>query len=245
MNETVSLYSHIATTHGLTGLFAKVTLLAVLGAVAGGNRKPGQQLLTLTFAAMFFVSFFSLTAWLPPGTQTPLIPSALMLTLALTFGIAAFKPEGEWAVKSPVGWKNALAYLALAFAFYYPVFRPERWIANLFLSPTGALPQPALLVAAVVTWQSAPNAPRLAGWAASVGALILGAVDVFLFGLMSSTVLIAAGGLAIFSLIRGTVKAGGILEDDIPPKDIARAQTRKAVVKKKSKELEERRWNLK
>lgn len=216
-------YAQIGVVHGFTGIVGKVALGSAIALVHAGLRKPGQQLLGGVIAFQLLVAAWTLfdvatAPAAPKGAGLPAVGvSAASLVVAVLFGICAFRPEGLWSTKSAAGWKNGIGALAIAWAFYYPEFT-RGWVRPILLSPTGALPQPTLLVAVVLAWLSMPNAPRLAAWGAAAGAAVVGIVDA-VNGVPSSLVLVAVAAMIAVELARSVIKSGGVLEDDLAPVD--------------------------
>ena len=227
-------YENLTLLQAWTGLSAKICLGSILAAVARGNRRPGQQILSVAFAVLFFWAFFLVFG-------TDLLAAAVpVLVLGIVFVITAAKPQGEWTVIHGTSWRRWAGLLLLAWAFYYPVFSRSALGAILF-SPMGVLPQPILLAAGTLAWLSIPNTPRLAGWALALGLVYFGVIDM-MGGILSSAVLLVLGLALGGELIGLSVKAGGVLEDDIPP--VAR-RARISAKAEKEKTGEKRVWKLK
>ncbi|MCB2154345.1 hypothetical protein KQI84_05625 [bacterium] len=243
-DDLVQYYEILTRLQGWTGLIAKVCLASILAAIAGGNRRPGQQLLSVVFGVLFFRIFLSLFIRNEQGAfnvSPAMLPMAVpAFVLALVFAITVFKPEGEWVVLHPVPWRRWLGFLLLAWAFYFPVHSDSELGAILF-SPMGVIPGPALLAAGTVAWLSIPNTPRLAGWALALALIYYGIMEM-VAGIGSSAVMLLLGLGLGGELIFNTMKAGGILEDDVPPVD---RKTRRPTREQKEKGKEQRTWKLK
>ncbi|MBI5155623.1 hypothetical protein HZA57_10340 [Candidatus Poribacteria bacterium] len=236
-SELAGYYGQVAQIHGLSAIPAKVCLLAVMGAIAGGNKRPGQQLLTAVFAAQFAVGF-----WIAITADTPaaLPAGVICLVLALALGLTVLKPEGQWNVAPKESWRRWAAWIVLALAFWYPPFT-DGWLRPLLFSPMAVLPQPVLLAAGAIAWGSLPNTPRLAGWSIALGLVAVGVLDMMAAASLWAWLSLLAGGILVWELYRCAVRSGGVIEDDIPPVD--RAKARKA--RKEEGTKEERVWKLK
>ncbi len=241
-------YTQLAVVHGASGFVGKIALICVLLLIHKRVRKPGEQLFAgvvcaqLAIAAWTLVSAATDDAVRSPG-KAPIGIAVASLVVAVCFGISLARPEGEWSTKTRANWKNAVGLAAIAFALYYPMFT-RGWIRPAFFSPTGVLPQPTLIVAATVAWLSMPNAPRIAGWAAGLGALVVGGIDV-LNDIAAGWVLLGLAALTGWELVQSTRAAGGVLDDDEPPVDRERRMTLRRETKEKVAPTEQKRWKLK
>ncbi len=247
--ELERFYTQLAVIHGASGFVGKIALISVVLLIHKRVRRPGEQLFAGVVCTQLLISAWMLVSTatqpnMPSGTATvPVGIAVVSLVVAICFGIAVAKPEGEWSAKGDAGWKSAVGLAALVFAIYYPMFT-RGWIRPFFFSPTGVLPQPTLIVAATLAWLSMPNTPRIAGWAAGLGALVIGGIDV-LNDIRAGWVLIGLAGLTGWELARSTMHAGGVLEDDEPPVQKEKRVKLKREVKEKVAPVEQKRWKLK
>lgn len=241
-------YQRIAVVHGLTGFFAKITLGAIVAAVAMGNRRPGYQLLNTVLGIQFLIVGYLAIAQIAPasgdaGFGAAVVPIGVLgVGLAIVFGLAVLKPEGQWLTARQPSWRQVIGWALIAWGFYYPIFS-RGWIGPVFFSPTGALPQPLLLIACSLAWLSMPDTNRLVSWAAGVAALVVGAIDVFAAGVQSSWLLILLAGLLGWELLGSTIRSGGIFEEDVPQTDKAQKEKKKEEIRQKS--APGREWKLK
>lgn len=240
-------YTQIGVVHGATGLVGKVALVSVLGLVWAGVRRPGQQLLAGLMALQFLAAAWTVFSYCTgPGVPKQaggagIGVAACSLVLGIVMVVAAARPEGEWSLRPAEGWRAAVGGAAVLWAIYYPEFTRGALRPILF-SPTGALPQPTLLVAAAAALMSAPNVPRLAGWTVAGGAVVVGLLDAT-GGVRSSWVLVGLGAVVATDLVRSVIGAGGILEDDVPPVDEQRRTTARRQTQEKAEPT--KRWKLK
>ncbi|MDK2972406.1 MAG: hypothetical protein PWP23_2161 [Candidatus Sumerlaeota bacterium] len=242
-------YDNIAMIHGVSGLFGKLTLGAILGAVATGNRKPGQQLLSLILGVQFLVAGYLAVsvstsetfagyagkAALPIGGVSIIAGLAMLLTL--------FYPEGEWRPTNSAAWRRWAGWILIFAGFLYPFFT-KGWIRPIFFAPVGVIPHPGLLIGGALAWMGMPDTNRLAAWTLGIAALAVGAIDVFGAGINSSLLLLAIGCLVVVELVRSMIGAGGIAADDTPRVDRVRREKTREVIKEKTKP-QGKTWKLK
>lgn len=241
-------YEYVGPLQGLTGLVSKVCLGAILAAVAMGNEKPGQRLLTAVvgveflLAAYVTVSFIGdpVYAKLRSAVTVPLI-AIVCFVLGVSWLINAAKMEGRWTAWPRKHWKRAVAGLLYAWAFYYPVFT-DGWLRPVLMSPGAALPQPILLAGGTLVWLSMPNAPRLAAWATAIALIVVGLADIALAGVGSSLILLLLSGMIGVQILASS-REGGLLGDQVPPVDLERRSRLKELQKERTEP--ERRWKLK
>lgn len=207
-------YATLLPVHGMTGLVAKVCLLCALIVVAGGNRKPGFQLLAWVFAAQFLSA-----AYLSLGEPGGFAVTIGSLVGALCAGYSAVNFEGEWRVLPASGWKRWAVLAAYLWAFWYPVWTLHEGVGgavrSLFLSPMSAIPGPTIVAGLALAFASWPNTPRLFGWGIVSAGIIIGGAELFGGAWSGGLLLAGAIGLAVPMFQRGV--QAGVLEDDRPP----------------------------
>lgn len=254
MDLTVAtFYSHIALVHGLTGFVGKLALALVVGLIAAGNRKPGEQLLLIVCLLQFLMSGYLAVSYLGEAGlgSMPVPVASIAFIMAVVLGIALVKPEGRWTVRHPQPWRVWAGGALLIWALYFPAFNdgwPEfarGWGRAIFLSPVGVLPHSTLLALGALAWLSMPNAPRIVAWASGIGLIALGLHDYFAAGIGWSVVLVALGAALTGDMVHSVVRAGGVLEEDVPPVDKKHTERIRRVTKEKTSQAQQKTWKLK
>lgn len=238
-----NFYQAMVHYHSATGLVAKICLGCTLLAIERGNRSPSFRLLSAVFSVQFLAAFY-----LSAGHSVTIPVSVVCIVLAIAAGANAVQPEGLWRVLPPAGSARWASLAVLFWAFWYPVWAdprlPTPWFESLFFSPMGAIPQPTLLVALVLVWNSFPNGPRLFSWAVVAGAVALGVIDLVVTTNPTS-ILLLVGGLATGWRLWKTVSRVGFTEFDRPPAEVAQERASTKVATDAAKPTAGKVWKLK
>lgn len=222
-----ALYHYLAMAHGWTGLVAQVGLVVVAGAVALGNERPGQRLLTLAAGVQLLVAAFLLSGasdLRSEGTAygwRATVPGLVAFAVAAGCALSAVAQDGRWTPRTPRrGWQAWVGYGVLAVAFLSPSLWPGSpgetgWTAGriakgVVFTPFGVLPHPVLWALAGLALLSGRGAPRAAAWSAVGGLVALGAFDLLAGGRPGGAAAIAvAAAVAVDRLGLGAGNGAG------------------------------------
>ncbi len=208
-NEYNSLAEYL---YGPVALCAHILFGTVLYLIFTGNRRPGLRLMSLAFAAMAFSVF-----WVA-GYPRFMVTEVAFLVLAFCAGYDVARPLTNWGLgKERPLWIRRTAYFALVWAWIYP--QHVAWWKIPFASPLGVLPSPTLLAMVAMLWLAFPQTNRLLHWAAAGLGVLYGLFGIVFVHIPSDILLLAVSGLSISELIQSARKAGGLLEDDLTPKE--------------------------
>ena len=207
-------YEHIAAIHGLTGFVGKVALISVIGAIFGGNVKPGNWLFPTIIGLQLAISgyngfTFALSDQCPDGIAYPLLlVSVVCFGVAVACGVVAASQKAVWDFLPDAEWRHYLGFVLFAWAVWYPPFS-NSVIKSVFFSPVGILPHMALLVGTVGAWLSLPKTDRTFLYAMLAGSVVVGLIDVAL-GITSSFLLLAVATLASGEFALNLWKSGPV-----------------------------------
>lgn len=210
VTDLQTFYAYATQLNGLTGLVGKLPLALVLAALVMGNRRPGQRVFGAVLAVQALSAAYVVWAVASDDSMRPALANAagpvalLSGVLAVGFGWLAWRGAEDWRIAHPTQPAiTVLAWAAVAWAFWFPVFSGSA-AGAVFFSPTSVLPHATLMVASALAWMSARGGDQGRNWFVAGTAAGLALYDVALGREWSSLVLLA---LAIGILVEQRLQA--------------------------------------